>query len=306
MPFTRNEIVEPALVLVGAKAGGEEAQAADLIEASKALNAMIKTWSAKGLHLFSREDATLFLQPAQVFYEFGTASTDHATESFTRTTLSVDALSGATTVSLTDDTGLAVSDNLGIKLDGGSVQWTTVSSLGPLVFTPALTDDAASGNTVYFYTTDIGKPLRIPAARRQQGTAPNAQEIEMVQLSRSDYDYLPNKSTSGTPVQFYYDPKQIVGNMFVWPAPTSTDTIINMTIWKQFDTYDTADDEGVFPDEWGEALQYNLAVRIAPHFGPGSLDKEVKDLAEEFFNTLMDWDQGMESIFFQYGPGRGQ
>lgn len=306
MPFTRNEIIEGALELIGVKPANEDAQAADVITAANALNTMVKAWGAKGLHLFSREDATLFLQPGQVTYQLGSTTTDHATENFTGTTLSAAAVATDTVLNLTSSTGMAVNDIIGVKLDTGFVHWSTVTVVAPVTIATQMPSNAASGNTVYFYTTDIGKPLRVPSARRQTGVAPNAQEIEMVVLSHSDYENLPNKTTTGTPVQFYYDPQQIFGRVNVWPAPTSVDTLINMTIWKELNVYTTAADQGVFPSEWGEALIYNLAIRLGPRYGAAQMSPLVVEQAVSYLDDLLAWDQGSESLYFQYGQGRGQ
>ena len=298
MPFTRNEIINEALELIGAKPIEQAAKAADLITAANSLKQMVKAWQATGAHLFTQNEATLFLQPGQVKYQLGNSSSDHATETYSETTTDAAAVTGAATISMDDDTGLAVSDNLGIKLDAGTIHWTTVSSLGPLVFTPVLPSDAASGKAVYFYATDLEKALRVPAARRKQGTGTTATETEMRALGRSDYKNLPSKLNSGAPVQFYYDPKQIHGELFIWNAPTSTETVINFTYYKPLAVYTAASDQGEFPDEWGQALSYNLAVFASPKFPGFELSPQVIPLAGQFYTDALDFDQEDASVSF--------
>lgn len=303
MPFTRNEILNEALELIGAKPLEQAANAADLLTLDNTLRQLVRRIQATGAHLFSQNEAAVFLQPGQVQYQLGNSSSDHATEDFTETTLSAAASSGATTASLTVSTGLAVSNSLGIRLDDGTRQWVTVSSLGPLVFTPALTDDAASGNTVFFYTTDLGKALRIPRGRRVNGSGSTSQEIELVVYGKSDYENLPNKATSGTPTVFYYDPKQISGNLFIWPAPASIDNMLKITYYKPLDPYASAADEGVFPDEWGQMLSYNLAALGSPKFPGFDLHPDVKAMAFQMYSDMLDWDQESSPVRFE--PGRG-
>ena len=300
---TRNDIIERALDLIGVKASEEGAEPTDVSTAANALNSMIKTWSTSHPHLWNRNSATLFLQPTQIKYILPT--TDRATEDFTQTTLSAGVIATDTTIPLTATTGLLVGDNIGIKLDSGSLHWSTIASLSPTVINDAMPSAAASGNVVYYYTTDLVKPLRVPDARRQQGQVPNAQEIEMIPLGRIDYLNLPNKNTSGTPVQFYYDPKITTGEIFIWPAPTTTDTFINFTYYKPLVGFADAADTGDFPEEWQETLEYNLAVRLAPGYGV-TAPREVTEIAGILYNNLLNWDQGDASVFSQYGRGRGQ
>lgn len=297
---TRNDIITSAMELIGAKAADESLAAADVQTASKALDKLVKKLQSKGAHLWSERTFTLFLQPAQIEYQFGGTNTDEATESFTETTLSADAAAAATTVSLTSSTGLLAGDRIGIKLDDGTLHWTTIKNLSALSLTTAMPSLATSGNAVYFYTTKIGKILRIPDARRVQ----SSNQIEMVQMGRIDYLNLPNKTTSGTPVQFYYQPLIDTGKLFIWPAPTSTDTYLDCTGYFPLDVFDDSADAPDFPDEWLEALEYNLAVRLAPRFGQ-PLSPEVAFIAESSLQDVLDWDQGDASVFIQAGRGRG-
>lgn len=302
---TRSDIIENALDLIGVKAAGEPVSAEDGASAATALDWLVKSWQNSGAHLWARDSAILFLQPAQIEYQIGGTNTDNATETFSETTLSATAAALATTITLTSTTGLAVGQFIGIKLDAGSVHWTTVKIVSPTTLNAALPSEAASGNRVFFYTTKIGKALRVPDARREQGSGVNAQEIEMIQMGRIDYLNLPNKNTSGTPVQFYYDPKIDFGTMFIWPAPTSTDNLLRFTYYRPLKVFTDSEDDPDFPNEWIEALAYNLAVRLAPRFGM-PLAPEVGVLAVALHQNALDWDQDDAPVFFQYSRGRGQ
>lgn len=70
------------------------------------------------------------------------------------TTLSAGEPSGETSMAVTAGTGTANGDIVGVVQDDGTIHWTTVSSGGgttTIVLTSGLTDDAASGNRVYFH-----------------------------------------------------------------------------------------------------------------------------------------------------------
>lgn len=308
---TRNDIVEFALTLVGAKAAEEDATAADLQIASEALDDMVKDLQATGAHLWQRDFATLFLQPEQKRYQIGGSSTDKATADDTfQTSLSAAASSGATSVTLTSVTSLSTGDNFGIKQDDGTIHWTTVSTISTanvVTFPLATTDSASSGNFAFGYTTDLGKALRVPSARRiqQSSNTSDATEIPMVQMGRTDYENLPNKSSEGIPVQYYYDPKDTFGYFYVWPVANTTSNKLDLTVYQPIDVFSDADDPADFPNEWTSALKYNLAVRIAPLYDQ-TLPDMVLRTAERTLTNALNWDQGDAPVHFAYSPHRWQ
>jgi len=298
---SRNEIIDGALETIGVKAADESAQASDTLTAKKFLNRMVKRLQSTGSHLWTENLATLFISTGVREYTIG--STADATESFSQTTTNVAAVTGANKVFLTSTTGILEGEQLGVRLDDGAINFSTVIQVAAtfVTFEDVLVSDAASGNVVYFYTTRIGKALRIPDARRKQ----SGQEIQMIQLGRMDYLDLPNKDNQGTPVQFYYQPRQDTGDLFLWPAPASTETLINFTYYKPLDVFDDSDDQAEFPDEWIEALVLNLAVRLAPVFSQ-PIPPELRENAIQSANDALDWDQGDASVYFAYSETRGQ
>lgn len=298
---TRNDIIEGALQLIGVKAAEEPIQAADSDLAAKFLNRMVKRLQSTGAHLWTRNEATLFISTAVLKYQIG--GTADATEEFNQTTTNVAAVALDKKIFLTNTSGVLGGDQLGVRLDDGTIDFSTVNQVATtfVVVETGLVSAAASGNVTYFYTTRIGKALRIPDARRKQ----SGQEIQMIQMGRVDYLDLPNKDNQGTPVQFYYDPKTNTGDLFLWPAPASTETLINFTYYKPLDIFDTSDDEADFPDEWVEALIYNLAVRCAPAFSQ-PVPPEVRDIAISSAMDALDWDQGDSSMYLAPSETRGQ
>lgn len=106
------------------------------------------------------------------------------------------------------------------------------------------------------------RPLRIYSARLVQ-TGGN--ELPMCELTRSEYDRLPNKTTTGTPTQFYYDRQRESALFYVWPLDTTGRTV-NITYEREME--DQTDLEGTpdVPGEWWDALVYGLAARLADDF----------------------------------------
>lgn len=299
----RNQIIKRALRQLNVIDAGKSPSAAIVADAADALNAMVKAWQASGIHIWSVEEATLFVQPGQADYDLGLTATDHATSSYVATTLSAAEASGQTVLSITSASGMASGDNIGIVLDGGTIHWSTISGSPGATATiaGALTGNAASGNAVYAYTSKIVRPLRIPAARRY--TFSDGQEIDLGKpLARLDYRAMPNKTTRGAVNQFYYDPRggaTVLGRMSLWTAPANVLDAIKFTYHRPLQDFSASTDTPDLPQEWVNALTFNLAVDLATEFSvPADKYATVKQRAEEYLALATGYDRESESILF--------
>jgi hypothetical protein len=302
---TETDIVSDALSLIRAKAAGEAADPDDYALSVRFLNRMVAQWQTMGMHVWTRKQGILFFQPSQAEYVTGT---DHIIDvsEFVETTSTAAAASAATVVPVTSVTGMTAGDNFGIKVDDGTIHWTTIDGIASLNVTvnDALDDDAASGARVYTYTTGLGKILRVKSSRRFEYTdGTNGSEIEMIDLSNQDYFALPNKGTTGTPTNFYYRPQVTTGQFYFWPLPSATDYLAKFTYYAEIGEFTSTADTADFPEEWVEALVYNLAVRVAPMFGVQVMP-DIKERAVGSLIAAKDWDQGDQSIFLTFSNTR--
>lgn len=273
------------------------------LTALELLNDIVKSWQAQNIRVWTMEEGILFLQPDQYRYQLGTGSTDEYTDAwdYLSTTLSASAAAAATSITVTAATPLATSDRIGIQLDSGAVQWTTVASVSTLTvgLNAGLTGAAASGNRVFAYTSRTVRPLKIPrAAAISFGDTPT--EIQVDCLSRAEYMNQPNKTSSGEPSNISYTPKIPLGELFVWPSPSSANTGIRFSfqrpIWDFVSSSDTAD----FPDEWQMALKSSLAYHLAVrNQSPAARIAELKEIASGAAMLVASWDRESESIIMQ-------
>jgi hypothetical protein len=201
----RDQLIASALRKIGAFESGETPDSAAVSEASDALNAMVKHWQATGIHIWRTGEAILFPQLSQTRYVLGT-TTDHATETYVETALTTAAALGASTVILNSVTGVATTYNIGVQLDDGTIQWTTVNGAPvstTVTLTAVLTDSAALGNRVLVYQTNLFRPLKIPSARRYNFDT--GIEVPLVEMDRIEYQEMPNKTSTGTINSYFYD-----------------------------------------------------------------------------------------------------
>lgn len=294
----RTQIVSRALRIIGATEAGETPSSEDSESAIEALNAMVKAWQADGLHLWKYEEATLFLTAGTAKYSLGSTG-DHAAIGAIKTELAADVASGAGSITVDSITGISNADNIGIVLDDGTIQWTTVNGApsGATVTLTANTTGAASeDNHVYIYTTKLARPLRVDSARRR---GDNDQDTPMTMWSRQEYFDTPNKTSQGVPTAAYYDPQLTNGEIHIWQAPNTVNDRILMTVQMPIEDFDSATDNPDFPQEWLEPLAFGLAdVLLDEYSVPAAKYDRIAVRAAAMKNRLLGWDSEDASIYF--------
>ena len=306
---TRDEIITAAYRHCGAIALGEAPSSNETNTAATALENMIKAWQAEGTHLWKVEECTLFLTVGTEKYTLGTDRAAKASDTVV-TKLGGDEAAAQTVLTVDSSTGMAASDVAGIVLDSGSVDWTTISSVDSstqITVASGLTGAAAEDSIVYTYTTRLGRPLRITSARRRDWTGSNPTDTPFANMySHSDYFDLPNKKDQGVPISGYYDPRLSAGDLYIWNAPNTSNDTVQFTAHLSIDDFDTASTNPDFPAEWLEALEWNLAVRLASDVGtPPSERTWIKSQAAESKYLVTQWDSEPVSLFFQPAIGIG-
>uniref|UniRef100_A0A6M3J3D4 Putative tail protein n=1 Tax=viral metagenome TaxID=1070528 RepID=A0A6M3J3D4_9ZZZZ len=297
------EIIKGALRLIGAIATGETPSAAELSDGKEALNMMIKAWQAEGIGLWLNREATLFLEYAERSYNLGPTG-DHCSVAVVKTEMKVAAASGAGTIDVDSITGISDGDYVGIELDDGTLQWTTVNGApagDTVTLTAGLTDDAAVDNHVYTYTSKIPRPIEVIEARRVYA---DDTEVPLQDVSRAEYMALSNKTSAGPPIQVYYDPQLTNGVLYVWQACDDVQERIRMTVKLPVEDFDANTDDADFPPEWLRALKFNLAVEIAPEYGKEPSNTVIVKAAETK-DAVSGFDREQTSVFFLPDLGRG-
>src|SRR3990167_6026040 len=302
---TRNEIISAALRKLQVKSHGTTISAEMNQECDFALNSLVKRLQARGLHVWTVQEATLFPQLLQVRYALAKTSADYcaATNSYTTKTITAAEESGQTTISVTSSTGMTASDKIGIVGDDGTIHWTTISSVPgatSVVIAVALDAAAAAGNYVHFYTSNIVRPLRIVSARRYKIDSVTAgTETPIIPISHLDYQALPNKMAAGTVNQVYYDAPLSTGDLYLWQKPDDVDTLIRFTWHRPIEDFSAAGDNPDMPQEWIDALVFNLALVMAPEYCVnGQRLTEIAALATSFLDEVSGFDREDTSIFF--------
>jgi hypothetical protein len=169
----------------------------------------------------------------------------------------------------------------------GLNQWTIQSSTTALVAGTA--DYTLTADTI-----DVLSPIVL-----RSGTGANQSDIQIARISRGDYTNIPNKNTSGRPVQVFID-RQVSPTIKIWPVPDTTYTLV-------YDRLVRLDDAAAYNDELqvpfrfypclAAGLAYYLALKRAP-----DRVQLLKAVYEEEFDRAATEDRDRASLII--APGR--
>lgn len=303
------QMITDALYQIGMISEDESPSSDQYFKSLRIANYLVKEWEANAdYHVWTEEEAILFLQPLQYRYLLGSPTTDHACPAFswTQASLAAAAGTGVTVVSLVNSSGILNGDNIGIQLANQSLFWTTVKGApnGALVTLAApLPSPAQAGALVVDYPagTDVTRPLKIPKARsyRYAPVGGNPSEIPMWVKSRQGYMDLPNKETPGSPIEFFYAPKMVNGELYIW-QPVATQTwAVRFTWYRAISDFLLPTNTMDLPQEWASTLMWNIAreMMIGAEVPPQRAEL-IGSMAARKLDLLSGWDKESEDVQF--------
>jgi hypothetical protein len=308
--------------MVGAYVGDSNPSAAQINDAVEVLNFMLHDWVMDGM-LWLRIWGTVFLNKGQSQYILAPATysgfshcavaANPGDTSYVQTTTTAAAAIGDNHVSVTSSTGITTGDYIGIANDNGIIEWFTGTVAGLVIsLSGTMAVAAASGNVVYSHTltSQAGRPTRIQSAVRKlyDVTVANGYEIPLEPpggISRTDYERLPNKTTIGKIISYYYDPSLVAGILSIWPtADTPGDKLVltmDRTIQDMISDTDTFD----VPQEAIKTITYNLALELEPEYPlDGAAFQKLSTMAIATKAKLLNFNREMAATSFQMDMGR--
>lgn len=244
------------------------------------LNRLFKSWQQqKTPPLWLMTEGVVFLDRSTNYQLYSSGAHSCKLSDFVSSTLSAAEAAGQTVLSITSTTNMTASDKIGIELDDGTRQWTTIVSVDSttqVTVTAALTGAAASGNTVYTYTTKLDRPLRIKSVRRLNSSG---LDKEVLPYSRTDYFNLAVKTTRSDVSYYYYDPQLTIGYLYVYPVNNDIDDILRITYHRVIEDFDSGSNTPDAPQEWYDAIVKGLAAAMSSTYGVQNRDELIQDAA---------------------------
>ncbi len=120
-------------------------------------------------------------------------------------------------------------------------------------------------------------------------------------VARTEYFGQTLKTAAGTPSLAYYDPQLTNGKLYIWPTPDDATKTLVGTAKYPVQIFNVLTDNPQYPEEWYEALKFNLAKKLIPEYDiPNDQAMKVVALAEESLRDAEDFDREHTSVQFVY------
>lgn len=262
------DVISRSLKDIGALEAGENPTADAAQDAFDMLNDMVDQWSNEDMMVFYKNEIVFPITPGQTQYTIGPGGQIGAviTGSISGTTLTVTAISqGAVSMGQTlSGTGITAGTTIVGFLTGAG---GNVNETG--TYTVNISQTVASTTINAYYQ----RPLTIDSAFVRVNTNSNGQPIvnggldyAIAILNLENYESIGLKTMSGPrPKAIYYQPSEILGNIYVWPNPSQGE--VHMFADNLFSRFVTLYDNVNLPQGYSMALRWCLAERLMPMYG---------------------------------------
>lgn len=268
---TAESLVAGAFELIGVKAAGEPLPAALASDGLRRLNHMVSGWRTQFGTVYAIEREVFPLTANQQTYTIGTGAEFNMPRPVTVVGAGLLLNGLASAVAVTSITrsaytatvtqtahGLAVGDE--VLIQGAAQQ--LYNGLQTVLTVP-------TANT---YTFQVQGTPTTPATGTITAAALSNQPVEIPRTVITDDGYQAIQIKSLTNAQFtnvYYNPTFPYGTVFLWPCPNTAENQLVLYLQSAFEGFATLYASYTFPDlpGYGEALEYNLAVRLAAPYG---------------------------------------
>lgn len=143
------------------------------------------------------------------------------------------------------------------------------------------------------------KPMRVVEVRRRTSDI----DTPLTEYARSTYMEQPNKSAESVPIAFYFDPQATTGSLYVWPTAstaTAANTTLELTYLRKIEDFDNSNDDADMPQEWLDALIWNLAEDLSTEYPPEPrLAAKIERRAAMSLAAIEAFDTEPASLFLQ-------
>jgi len=292
---TDSEIIIQGYKKAGILSEGETLTAEQLVDGRRILNAVTAQLINKGIKLWKRKFATLFLAGSQRIYGLG--SDARCTETYIETTLDGDFLSAVDVIDVTDATGMTAGDQLGIMVSN-ELKWFEILSINvnEITLTTALGTDVVDGASVFTYTNIISKPMKIDDANVKN--LASSSEYQMVRYSRQEYFVLSNKTEEGIPYNYYTEKVLDKINIYIYVTPSDSLHTIELSLTSPLFVTDSPADQVDFPIEFSQLLIYSVANELCLENGVNEITSgTIFAEKNKLYNETNAFDSEETSIF---------
>ena len=264
---TAVDIIKRALRLLRVVDAELSLNAVDRETGIETLNDLVKSWQNSGFHLWTLDEAVIFLQKGKEKYQFGAGFKDAISDTFNTDVTTAVYVPASFSLTVADSSIYTIGQLILITTDNGLKFETTVDGLGAgsITINTEPSDTVASGNSIILDFEYIDRPMNIVQLRFRD--AGQNTDIPTNKWSRTEYFDQPDKASQGTVTTWYYTPVINRGDLYVWQTPSSNKQTARFTYVKPTEVTTANAQNPDFPSEWFLTLAYNLASMLAPEYG---------------------------------------
>lgn len=262
------DLIQGALLDIGARAAGEIAPAEDINEAFILLNQMLDQWSNESMTTFAKQEIIHNIVGGTYQYTIGSGGNIGC--SFTGSiALDPNGTGGLLTVTVISSGALSVGQTISGVLAGTAITGygtgrggSGTAALG--TYYVNLPQTVAS-TTLTSYGV---RPLKINSAFvRIVNSITGTLDYPVAVINIEKYEQIGIKTLPGPwPKALYYQPSEPVGIINYWPNPNNSNEmhlIVDMVLNK----FQTVNDSIILPNGFEAAIRACLAERLMPSYG---------------------------------------
>ena len=302
--ITTKSLISESFDILQMGVEGEDLSEDMLTRAQRSLNIMVRNWQAQGIHLWTYDEATVFLEGGTRTY---TPETSRGSNDYWFSYLAADVLLGDSIGTLKlpldrygpRDVQPQIGWTIGfLRPDNREYFWTTLVSYdiggGDFELSDPFPVDMLEGTFAVIYELPIRPIERVLGVRRVDGFL-NDTPINFE--SRQKYFDLPTKLASGAISEAYYDRDLPQGVLYLWPTPQDGSQFVRLRYERRLFDFVDLDDCADLPQYYYEALVYGLARRLAIKYRvPPNLYTIIKEMADEQLTEALNFDNEITDI----------
>jgi len=267
--LSRDDIIQDALEDIGVLGEGFAMNAEHVNKGNRKLNMLINQISSQadfsyGKKIWARKRGYLFLASGQVEYDLGPGSGDARwTSSYVTTTSTANAAAAATTLTVSSITGFSSADQIGIKLNDGTLHWDVINGApagSTITLTAGLASAAQSGSRIFGYTSKAQRPQRILTVIRRDTDGNDDMMNEIVTLA--DYEAISDKDSVGTPLAYHEEPRVDSVRLLIDQGPEDTSDVLRIAYHRPLADFDSANDTPDFPKIYYRYITSQLGSKL--------------------------------------------
>ena len=118
-------------------------------------------------------------------------------------------------------------------------------------------------------------------------------DTPMEELTRQEYYDIPQKTSTGIPTSWYFDPQRDTNTLYIWPVLSSVTTeTIRFTYQRRYEDVDDLSNDIDVPQEHLSVVGFNLAARLADNYGKaGPHVDRIVARAQQLLEEALDADR---------------